>query len=56
MPWLRDEGFSTVINLRAATEEGVDLEGCRAAAEAAKADKAEKAAKADKARSTRCGI
>ena len=35
MPWLKGEGFSTVINLRAATEEGVDLEGCRAAAAAA---------------------
>jgi uncharacterized protein (TIGR01244 family) len=35
MPWLRGEGFSTVINLRVATEEGVDLEGCRAAAVAA---------------------
>jgi len=35
MPWLKGEGFTTVINLRAATEEGVDLEGCQAAAKAA---------------------
>lgn len=35
LSWLRGEGFSSVINLRGATEEGVDLEGCRAAAEAA---------------------
>ena len=35
MSWLRGEGFTTVLNLRGATEEGVDLEGCRAAAGAA---------------------
>jgi uncharacterized protein (TIGR01244 family) len=34
MSWLRGEGFATVINLRLATEEGVDLAGCRAAAKA----------------------
>jgi len=35
MSWLRGEGFSTVINLRGADEEGCDLEGCRAAADGA---------------------
>ena len=35
MSWLRGEGFTTVVNLRGAAEEGVDLEGCRTAAEAA---------------------
>lgn len=35
MPWLKSNGFATVINLRYATEPGVDVEGNRAAAEAA---------------------
>ena len=35
MTWLKDEGFSTVINLRLAGEEGVDIECSRDAAEAA---------------------
>jgi uncharacterized protein (TIGR01244 family) len=35
MPWLSSEGFKTVINLRLATEEGVDVDGSRTAAEAA---------------------
>ena len=34
MGWLKQQGFATVINLRFAEEESVDLEGCRAAAEA----------------------
>jgi uncharacterized protein (TIGR01244 family) len=38
MPWLRGQGFASVINLRFATEEGVDVEGSRAAAEAAGLD------------------
>jgi len=35
MSWLKDEGFATVINLRLAGEEGVDVECSRDAAEAA---------------------
>ncbi len=35
MPALRSEGFASVINLRLATEEGVDIEASRAAAQAA---------------------
>ena len=35
MPGLRREGFVTVINLRFASEEGADIDGSRAAAEAA---------------------
>ena len=35
MDWLKAEGFVSVINLRVATEEGVDLEASRAAADAA---------------------
>jgi uncharacterized protein (TIGR01244 family) len=35
MSWLRGEGFTSVINLRGASEEGADVVGCRAAAEAA---------------------
>ncbi|TFH48243.1 MAG: hypothetical protein E4H01_06720 [Lysobacterales bacterium] len=35
MPWLRSEGFATVINLRLATEEGADVDSSRAAAQAA---------------------
>lgn len=35
MPWLKNEGFATVINLRLDTEEGADIDGSRAAAEAA---------------------
>jgi uncharacterized protein (TIGR01244 family) len=35
MDWLKQEGFGTVINLRLADEEGVDVETSRAAAEAA---------------------
>ena len=35
MPWLKDKGFATVINLRGAGEEGVDIGEARAAAEAA---------------------
>lgn len=35
MAWLKDEGFSAVINLRQAGEEGVDVECSRVAAEAA---------------------
>lgn len=35
MAWLKDEGFVTVINLRLAGEEGVDIECSREAAEAA---------------------
>ena len=34
MGWLKTRGFATVINLRFAEEEGVNLEACRAAAEA----------------------
>ena len=33
MAWLRDRGYATVINLRGVDEVGVDLEGCRRAAE-----------------------
>ena len=35
MDWLKAEGFASVINLRVANEEGVDLEASRAAAAAA---------------------
>lgn len=35
MAWLKDLGFSTVVNLRKATEEGVDVECSRVAAQAA---------------------
>jgi len=35
MTWLKEEGFATVINLRLAGEEGVDVECSREAAEAA---------------------
>lgn len=35
MPWLKDEGFACVINLRLANEEGVDIGSARSAAEAA---------------------
>jgi uncharacterized protein (TIGR01244 family) len=35
MPWLKNTGFTTVINLRGAGEEGVDIGEARAAAEAA---------------------
>jgi uncharacterized protein (TIGR01244 family) len=35
MSWLRSEGFETVISLRSASEDGADIEGSRAAAEAA---------------------
>ncbi len=35
MPWLRREGFVTVINLRSAAEQGADIDASRAAAEAA---------------------
>lgn len=35
MPWLKSNGFAAVINLRDAGEDGVDVEGSRAAAEAA---------------------
>lgn len=35
MPWLREQGFSTVINLRLVGEEGADADNSRAAAEAA---------------------
>ena len=35
MDWLKAEGFVSVINLLVATEEGVDLEASRAAADAA---------------------
>lgn len=35
MEWLKREGFTTVINLRLASEEGVDVDANRAAAEAA---------------------
>ena len=35
MSWLRGEGYATVINLRGASEEGANVEGCRTAAEAA---------------------
>jgi len=35
MPWLGSQGFSSVISLRFAAEEGVDVEDSRAAAEAA---------------------
>jgi uncharacterized protein (TIGR01244 family) len=35
MQWLREEGFVTVINLRAASEAGANVDGSRAAAEAA---------------------
>lgn len=35
MPWLRERGFATVINLRLASEEENDVDGSRAAAEAA---------------------
>ena len=35
MRWLHGEGFTTVVDLRLATEEGVDIEGNQAAAEAA---------------------
>ena len=35
MTWLKNEGFATVINLRLAGEEGVDIECSRDAAEAA---------------------
>jgi uncharacterized protein (TIGR01244 family) len=35
MPWLKQAGFESVINLRLATEQGVDIEASRAAAEAA---------------------
>jgi len=35
MPWLASEGFTTVINLRLASEDGVDVDGGRAAAETA---------------------
>ena len=35
MSWLRGEGFATVVNLRLANEEGVDLAGCQSAAKAA---------------------
>jgi uncharacterized protein (TIGR01244 family) len=35
MSWLHGEGFATVINLRLATEEDVDVDGSRTAAEAA---------------------
>ena len=35
MAWLNDEGFATVINLRLATEAGVDVDASRAAAQAA---------------------
>jgi len=34
MPWLKREGFASVINLRLATEEGADVERSRAAAQA----------------------
>ena len=33
MPWLKNEGFVSVINLRLASEEGADVEVSRAAAE-----------------------
>ena len=35
MAWLKKEGFASVINLRLATEEGVDIDASRAAAQAA---------------------
>jgi uncharacterized protein (TIGR01244 family) len=35
MAWLKDEGFVAVINLRLATEEDVDIDASRTAAEAA---------------------
>lgn len=35
MPWLKSEGFGAVVNLRLASEEGVDIDGSRIAAEAA---------------------
>ncbi len=35
MDWLKAEGFASVINTRVATEEGVDVEASRAAADAA---------------------
>jgi uncharacterized protein (TIGR01244 family) len=35
MAWLKEQGFATVVNLRLAGEEGVDVECSRAAAEAA---------------------
>jgi len=35
MDWLKAEGFASVINLRVANEEGVDLEASRASAAAA---------------------
>ncbi len=35
MAWLKEEGFSTVVNLRMAGEEGVDVECSREAAESA---------------------
>lgn len=38
MPWLKSEGFAAVINLRFATEEGVDIDASRAAADAAGLD------------------
>lgn len=38
MPWLESNGFVTVINLRGPSEEGVNVEGNRAAAEVAGID------------------
>ena len=35
MAWLKKEGFVSVINLRLATEKGVDIDASRAAAQAA---------------------
>lgn len=35
MPWLRNQGYTTVINFRLASEEGADIAASRAAAEAA---------------------
>ena len=38
MPWLKSQGFATVVNLRLASEAGAEVEASRAAAEAAGLD------------------